>query len=288
MKLIVRADDYGYTDVNNLGVLKAVDDGIVTSVDIMLDTPGTLDALERIKNYPHISVGWHAHFWGSPVLDPSLVPSMVNADGKFKFRHDMSLKKTCKYEEVYKESKAQIERCIFILGKAPDTAWIQNDGSEFERARKQICKEYGIAINIASKPNKEGIIVPADEKYLPLDIYMPNQPSTVYKICYSEQYSERMKYDPVKYYTEDEADLLKRNIVLTAWHPGYLDDYIFSESSMGECRVMDIKALCNDELKAWIKGNKVELINHRDAIYGTNEYQNYLKHIGSDLYIRKE
>lgn len=39
MKLIVRADDFGYTKTHNDGTMKAIDDGIVTSVDIMLDTP---------------------------------------------------------------------------------------------------------------------------------------------------------------------------------------------------------------------------------------------------------
>jgi hypothetical protein len=36
-------------------------------------------------------------------------------------------------------------------------------------------------------------------------------------------------------------------------------------------------------LKNWIKENHAELINCRDALYGTREYQNHLKLIGSDL-----
>ncbi|MGN1054189.1 MAG: ChbG/HpnK family deacetylase, partial [Erysipelotrichaceae bacterium] len=75
-RLIIRADDFGYTRIHNLGTFEAIDNGIVTSVDMMLDTPGSIDAMERIKDYPWISIGWHAHFWGRPVLDPSEVPSM--------------------------------------------------------------------------------------------------------------------------------------------------------------------------------------------------------------------
>ena len=56
-KLIVRADDFGYTVAHNDGTMEAIDNGIVTSVDLMLDTPGTLDAMERIRAYPWICRG---------------------------------------------------------------------------------------------------------------------------------------------------------------------------------------------------------------------------------------
>ena len=68
MKLIVRIDDIGYTDINNMGSFLAIHEGIATAADVMLDTPGTEDALRRLKECPWISVGWHTHFWGSPVL----------------------------------------------------------------------------------------------------------------------------------------------------------------------------------------------------------------------------
>ena len=64
MKLIIRIDDVGYTEVHNLGSWKAIEQGIATSADVMLDTPGTEDALRRLRDYPWISVGWHSHFWG--------------------------------------------------------------------------------------------------------------------------------------------------------------------------------------------------------------------------------
>ncbi len=286
MKLIVRADDFGYTKAYNDGTIAAIENGIVTSVDIMLDTPGTLDALERIKAYPWISIGWHAHFWGKPVLDPQKLPSMINEEGKFKFRKDQSLKKTCLYEEVLKESRAQIDLCLKVLGRVPDTAWIQDNGSDFERARKDVCDEYGIHCNIASKPDYEGILVPAYAPYQKLNVYMPNQPATIYKLCYSDSHAERSLYDPVKYYLDDEGDILNKEIALTAWHPGYLDPYILNESRMGECRVLDVEALCSEKLKQWVIDNRIELINHRDALFKTKEYQNHLRGINSPLYIK--
>lgn len=287
MKLIIRADDFGYTKTHNDGTMEAVNNGVVTSVDLMLDTPGAVDAMERIKDYPWISIGWHSHFWGHPVLDPAEVPSMVNAEGKFKFRRDQSLKKTCVYEEVVKECRAQLNRCLKITGRIPDTTWINDpENNVFERARRDICDEYGIVYNFASKPDREGVLIPAAEPYLPLGIYMPNQPATYYKICYENSYKLRRTYNPVLYYTEDFNHILDKEIVITAWHPGYLDPYVMNESSMSECRVEDVRALCSDELKEWIIDQQVELVNHRDALYGTQEYQNHLRFIGSPLAVR--
>jgi hypothetical protein len=82
-KLIVRADDVGHSTVCNIGSFEAIENGVVTSADVMLDSPGTEDALERLKAFPWISVGWHMHMWGAPVLDPRQVPSLVEKDGDF-------------------------------------------------------------------------------------------------------------------------------------------------------------------------------------------------------------
>ena len=38
-------------------------------------------------------------------------------------------------------------------------------------------------------------------------------------------------------------------------------------------------------MKQWIIDNRIELVNHRDVLYGTHEYQNYLKMTGSPLAI---
>ena len=40
MKLIVNADDFGLTDGVTLGILHAMEHGIVTSTTMMVNTPG--------------------------------------------------------------------------------------------------------------------------------------------------------------------------------------------------------------------------------------------------------
>ncbi len=276
MKLIVRADDVGYTTAYNMGFEKAVTNGVVTSADLMLDCPGFEDAVERLKKYPFLSVGWHSHFWGKPVLPPEEVPSMVNEFGWFKFRKDQKLKDTCDYDEIVKECRAQLNRCIRLLGKAPDYTH-SSRGGVFEEARRQVCDEYGIKYGFCTKMHPDGSFVEKPkEEFAPLNIYMVNQPATVYKTIYHDSMAVRRTYDPVKYYQSNAEDMLSKEICITAWHPGYLDDHILKESSCTEARIVDLMALCSQELKDWIRDNHVELINYRDALYKTHEYQNYL------------
>jgi predicted glycoside hydrolase/deacetylase ChbG (UPF0249 family) len=80
-----------------------------------------------------------------------------------------------------------------------------------------------------------------------------------------------------------EIDVKSDKTFMFSRHPGYLDDYVMAESSVTIPRVKDVEALCDPRLRAFIKENRIELINHRDALYGTHEYQNHLKSIHSDL-----
>lgn len=286
MKLIIRADDVGYTVPNNQGIFKAIDQGIVTSADLMLDCPGFENAVEFLKERPWISVGWHPHFWGAPVLPADKVPSMVNSQGRFKFRRDQSLKDTCEPEEIRAECRAQVERCIRLLGRGPDYTHSHKTDSLFEKVRLEVCDEYGIKYGFATKLRPDGSCLEvASEQYAALGIEMPDQPGTVYRASFDDSMKVRKTYDPVKYFLDDSEGMLSKKVFITAWHPGYLDDYILKESTCLEARVVDLIALCSDELKQWIRDNQVELVNYRDALYGSREYQNHLKVTGSNLFI---
>lgn len=280
--LIIRADDVGYTISANDGTFRAIDAGIVTSADLMLDTPGALDAMTRLRERPWISVGWHTHFWGSPVLDPEEVPSLVNEAGRFKFRHDPKLKETVVYEEAAAEMRAQLLRCQHVMGRMPAYTDAHGDGV-FEKALQDVCQEFHIPTHITYKPDRSGTIIPPDPKFQDLHIYMPNQPAGYYKVCYDESYAVRSTYDPVRYFIDDVDSLMSHETVLTAWHPGFLDDYILKESSLKEARVKDVQALTSPVLKQWIIDNGICLMNTTDALYGTHVYQDHLKKIGSSL-----
>lgn len=108
MKMIMRIDDVGYTHVHNLASFDAIDKGIATSADLMLDTPGTVEAMEFLRERPWISVGWHMHFWGSPVLPAEEVTTLLRENGHF--RKDITSAEDVSEVEAYAELRAEILR----------------------------------------------------------------------------------------------------------------------------------------------------------------------------------
>lgn len=59
-RLIVNADDLGYTDGINRGILEAHERGIVTSTSLMVDFPAAQDGATIARGTPSLSVGLHA------------------------------------------------------------------------------------------------------------------------------------------------------------------------------------------------------------------------------------
>lgn len=298
LKLIVRADDVGYTNVCNIGAFEAMERGVVTSADVMLDTPGAEDAFRRLKAMPWISVGWHAHFWGSPVLDPKKVPSMVMDDGgRIRFRKDLSSAQDVVYEEALAECRAQLDRCARILGKPPDTGGMGRGNSPFAKAISRCCQDYRIETNVSSSqrgganapvpPTPAPGANPSGPKIFGLDVMGATADSRVDSVKQLEQ------YDPVKFYLEGKANLEnyeEGSTVMAVFHPGYVDYYVYRLGDYGAqawttilTRVKDVEALCSARFRNWIKENRLELVNTRDALHGTREYQQHLKAIGSDL-----
>lgn len=59
-RLIVNADDLGYTTGINRGIVEAHERGIVTSTSMMVDPPGAEEGAEIARATPSLSVGLHA------------------------------------------------------------------------------------------------------------------------------------------------------------------------------------------------------------------------------------
>lgn len=296
-KMIFRADDVGYTIVNNIGAFEAIENGVVSAADVMLECPGTEDALRRLHDMPWISVGWHPHFWGSPVLPFEKVSSLVDTKTGH-FRVDIGSALDINYDEIYAEMYAQMERCEKILGHVPDTAGDINESSPFRRAMLAVCEELNIPHNYVTKETKRGMTYPLD-KWKSAGIYTASGEGAYADLYVDSISSQEKNYDPYNYYAEDRGGLMQRyeegfKVTTQSWHPGYVDYYMYQLGDQGPARsqftvirTKDVEALTSDRLKKWIKDNEIEIVSFTDALYGTSHYQNHLKFTGSDLYMGK-
>ena len=83
-KILIRADDLGYSEGINYGIAKSVKDGIIKSVGVMTNMPSVSHGLKLLKG-TDVCLGQHTNICiGKPITDPALIPSITNEKGEFK------------------------------------------------------------------------------------------------------------------------------------------------------------------------------------------------------------
>ena len=82
--LIVNADDLGWTDGVNRGIVEAFHHGIVTSTSLLANGAAFAGGVEAARSAPGLGVGVHLNLSdGRPVADRETVTSLLNKDGEF-------------------------------------------------------------------------------------------------------------------------------------------------------------------------------------------------------------
>ena len=83
-RLIVTGDDFGLSLGVNDAIERAHRDGILNTTSLMIAEPAASDAVRRARALPTLNVGLHiALVRARPMLPPSEVPSLVDANGMF-------------------------------------------------------------------------------------------------------------------------------------------------------------------------------------------------------------
>lgn len=259
MKLIVRAADYGMLDCLTDGCLKAFRDGILRDVSFITNNPSAIRAAKEIKKYPFVSIGQEINFVsGVPVTDPSLVPSLVNPDGRFYTSRERQAMpgggRTFTYEEALLECENQVKRFIELIGRKPVYISGHSYGSELTRlAIADIAEKYDILLGGAQDhPKLEGIL--------------PNWYRTVRgsKTAYTSEIQAAT--DVETFILEDRLGLLGREYGMISTHAGYCDEELVRMSSYNVIRTKELYALCSPKVKKWVEDNGIELINMEDFV----------------------
>lgn len=86
MRLIVNADDFGYSEAVNQAIIKAFDEGILTSCSLMVSADAFEQAVELARQRPRLAVGLHlVLICGRAVLPVSEVSHLVDKQGNFPY-----------------------------------------------------------------------------------------------------------------------------------------------------------------------------------------------------------
>ncbi len=121
--LIVNADDLGWTDGVNRGIVEAFRHGIVTSTSILANAAAFAGGVEAARSAPGLGVGVHLNLSdGPPVADRETVTSLLNNDGEFAGGPESLLLRRARrgllLAEVENEWDAQIQK-VRDAGIAP-------------------------------------------------------------------------------------------------------------------------------------------------------------------------
>ena len=249
-KLIIRADDLGYSEAVNRGIEKTVREGLVRSVGLMPNMPEAEPGWNLIADCD-IAIGQHTNLClGTPCADPAHIPSLVDENGQLlssrAFREAFARgEELATVDDMATEIEAQYLRFRQIVGRDPD---------------------YFEAHAVASKSLNEALARVAQKYDLPfLELY-PETLSGFFKGCPVQilpMYASPEDYDAVSWFKRDMG-LLKDDVPgMFIGHPGWLDDFILRNSSLTINRTREAAALTDPQLAAWLAEQDIEQLDYR-------------------------
>ncbi|CAH0995165.1 Carbohydrate deacetylase [Emticicia aquatica] len=114
--IIMHVDDVGMSYDSNIGAIKAVEEGVATSMSVMMPCAWVPGFVHYLKNHPQIDAGlhltltseWKDYRWG-PLTGKSSVPNLVDAEGAM-WRSVEETAKHATADEIEKEIRSQLDR----------------------------------------------------------------------------------------------------------------------------------------------------------------------------------
>lgn len=251
IQLIIRADDIGYSEAVNYGIAKTVREGLVRSAGVMPNMPAAAQGLALLKG-TGISLGQHTNIClGSPCADPAAIPSLLDGDGR--------LKSSRTYREAYKngeeftvleemvlEVEAQYKRFLALAGRQPDYFEAHAVANNtLSRALEIVAGRYGLRYNAMNPMQAVGSFCGKPIAALPMRSMEPD-------------------YDPLQCLKEGLAGARQDMPNVAVFHPGYLDAYLLTHSSLTVNRTKEVDMLCDPATRAWLEEQNVEQIGYKD------------------------
>jgi predicted glycoside hydrolase/deacetylase ChbG (UPF0249 family) len=119
-QLIVTGDDYGLCESVNIAIEECLATGVMQATCVMANMPEHAQSARLKGKFPNCSVGIHWNLTqGRPVLDPALVRSLVDSDGRFlPFSRRAWLARRMNLMELRAELRAQYDRFRAVAGEA--------------------------------------------------------------------------------------------------------------------------------------------------------------------------
>ncbi len=267
-RLIVNADDYGRTPGVSRGIREAHRRGIVSSTTAMMNMAGVEEALRRAQHdCPDLGLGVHLVLTvGSPLRPAAQVPTLVGADAAFRRPPQLALALSAlDASEVAAEWRAQVERFVAIVGRAPDHLDSHHHVSYWSpllfRAMLGLAREYRCAIRLPTGEDAQR----ADAGLSGVSV----QPLAVWSGPLLQEFRPRCpdrldtSFFGPSATREHLLDLLGQLIEGTTelmCHPGHADALLLAGSGYSREREFELAVLTSSEVLRSVRERGIELI----------------------------
>ena len=246
-RLLIRADDLGYSDGVNCGIARSVNDGIIRTVGVMVNMPEVERGLGML-HVPGLCLGQHTNISaGKPLSDPKRIPSLLGNDGGFKPTRAYNLPgpDTIVLEEVILEIEAQYERFCDLVGAKP--GYLEGHAvfhSVFQQGLEIVANRHGV---LYSGVPEEGNRMRVGSTYVNIAMESMNN-----------------DYAPLESLKRNLLEAPDGTNLMFVCHPGYLDAYILSHSQLTMPRPLEVAMLTDPNTAAWLDEQGIQRITYYD------------------------
>lgn len=229
-KIIINADDFGYTKGNTDGIIEGYRRGIIRSTTAMCNMPWLEYGRDAAKECPDLGVGVHLTLTVGKALTG--VKCFTDGEGNFLDKKEIHAAEL-DMAEVYDEWKAQIERYIEVFGHRPTHLDSHHSVHDLNEKHKEVSMRL------------------ADEYGLYMRRYSP--------FAYVSGF-----YGPTAT-REVLIGILRENAgrdIEIMTHPGFCDLELYRDSSYNAGRVQELDVLCSREVIAFLEENGIKSVRY--------------------------
>lgn len=245
-RILLRADDLGYSVGVNCGLAWACDNGLPMSIGLMLNLPATRHGYELIAGKGYC-LGLHTTISaGKPLSDPAEVPSLVDERGLF---HSSDFYRNATADpaalaDVEREAEAQYQAFVELTGYEPDYVDVHAVSSTtFTIGTCNVAERHGRPFSYLA-PSGHAMRVGSSDM-----------------LIHGSQGSLDQLLDTVMATDSQTAAPVVHALML---HPGFVDAQLMRSSSLTLPRTVDAEILRSPELQALATHNDVELVTYRN------------------------
>ncbi|MCL2565870.1 MAG: carbohydrate deacetylase [Defluviitaleaceae bacterium] len=242
-KLIINADDFGYSNGVNYGIIDAHKYGMVTSATLMVTMPGVSHAVSLMRENPLLAVGLHLNIsLGAPLTTGK---TLVGDDGNFIKPHKLKEGYKYDFEELKAECCAQYNKFVELTGKNP--SHIDSHLATHEKIDEM----------------KEASSILAEKKGIPLRS-IPLKHTKHVEFIQHRTFGAKPGLD---YIIDNLDNIIKHDFVEIMCHPAYVDAYLMENSSYNTQRLGELEFLLAKDLPEKLKAKGMVLTNYYEAVY---------------------